>query len=63
MTTAGDANTTQAGMAAHVYLIHQIDGRSAFLQCDGEMMFVPQQGNLRLVTEFGRIDANPARSS
>ena len=32
MTTAGDANT-QAGMAAHVYLITRIDGRSAFLQC------------------------------
>jgi len=26
---------------------------------DGEMMFVPQQGNLRFVTEFGRIDIQP----
>src|SRR5277367_3612125 len=26
---------------------------------DGEMLFVPQQGDLRFVTEFGRIDAGP----
>ena len=30
-----------------------------FYNADGEMMFVPQQGNLRFVTEFGRIDAEP----
>ena len=30
-----------------------------FYNADGEMMFVPQQGNLRFVTEFGRIDIEP----
>src|SRR5207245_5544695 len=26
---------------------------------DGEMLFVPQQGSIRLATEFGRIDIEP----
>src|SRR6195952_243508 len=54
MTTAGDANT-QAGMAAHVYLITKSMVDQHFYNADGEMMFVLQQGNLRFVTEFGRI--------
>src|SRR5450432_4605436 len=58
MTTAGDANT-QAGMAAHVYLITQSMVDQHFYNADGEMMFVPQQEGLRFVTEFGRIDAEP----
>src|SRR5258708_6879296 len=58
MTTAGDANT-QAGMAAHVYLITKSMVDQHFYNADGEMLFVPQQGNLRFVTEFGRIDAEP----
>src|SRR5258708_39074697 len=58
MTTAGDANT-QAGMAAHVYLITKSMVDQHFYNADGEMMFVAQQGNLRFVTEFGRIDIEP----
>src|SRR5216683_61501 len=49
----------QAGMAAHVYLISQSMVDQHFYNADGEMMFVPQQGSLRFVTEFGRIDAEP----
>lgn len=59
MTTAGDANT-QAGMAAHVYLITASMVDQHFYNADGEMMFVLQQGNLRFVTEFGIISAEPA---
>src|SRR5258706_170184 len=58
MTTAGDVNT-QAGMAAHIFLITKSMVDQHFYNADGEMMFVPQQGNLRFVTEFGRIDAEP----
>jgi homogentisate 1,2-dioxygenase len=58
MTTAGDVNA-QAGMAAHVFLITQSMVDQHFYNADGEMLFVPQQGNLRFVTEFGRIDAEP----
>ncbi len=59
MTTAGDANT-QAGMAAHIYLITKSMVDQHFYNADGEMLFVLQQGNLRFVTEFGVIDAEPA---
>jgi homogentisate 1,2-dioxygenase len=58
MTTAGDVNT-QAGMAAHVFLITQSMVDQHFYNADGEMLFVPQQGNLRFITEFGRIDIEP----
>ena len=58
MTTAGDANT-QAGMAAHIYLITKSMVDQNFYNADGELMFVPQDGNLRLVTEFGIIDIEP----
>src|SRR3954452_16410171 len=58
MTTAGDANT-QAGMAAHVYLITKSMIDQHFYDADGELLFVPQQGKLRFVTEFGVIDIEP----
>lgn len=58
ITTAGDAGA-QSGMAAHVYLITRSDGDAFFYNADGEMLFVPQQGALRLATEFGRIDIAP----
>ena len=58
MTTAGDVNT-QAGMAAHVYLVTQSMENDYFYNADGEMLVVPQQGALRFFTEFGRIEAEP----
>jgi homogentisate 1,2-dioxygenase len=58
MTTAGDVHT-QTGMAAHVYLITRSMIDQHFYNADGEMLFVLQQGDLRFVTEFGRIDARP----
>ena len=58
MTTAGDAGT-QAGMAAHLYLVTQSMADEYFYNADGEMLIVPQQGELRLCTEFGIIDIEP----
>jgi homogentisate 1,2-dioxygenase len=58
MTTAGDAGT-QAGMGAHVYLVTRSMEDEYFFNADGEMLFVPQQGALRLWTEFGIIDIEP----
>ena len=58
MTTAGDANT-QLGMAAHVYLITKSMVDQHLYNADAEMLFVAQAGNLRFVTEFGRIDIEP----
>ena len=58
MTTAGDAGS-QAGMGTHVYLITRTVRDEYFYNADGEMLFVPQQGELRLATEFGIIDIEP----
>ena len=58
ITTAGDAGG-MAGMAAHVYLATRSMERETFYNADGEMLIVPQQGELRLRTEFGIIDLQP----
>ena len=42
----GDAEA-QTGIAAHVYLANRSMERRAFVNADGEMLFVPQQGRLR----------------
>jgi homogentisate 1,2-dioxygenase len=58
ITTAGDAGT-HSGMAAHVYLVTHSMADEYFYNADGELLFVPQQGWLRLWTEFGIIDIEP----
>jgi homogentisate 1,2-dioxygenase len=58
ITTAGDAGA-HAGMGAHVYLVTRSMEREYFYNADGEMLFVPQEGDLRLWTEFGIIDIEP----
>ncbi|HEX8078022.1 MAG TPA: homogentisate 1,2-dioxygenase, partial [Chthoniobacterales bacterium] len=58
ITTAGDAST-QAGMGAHVYFVTRSMENEYFYNADGEMLVVPQQGDLRFWTEFGIIDVEP----
>ena len=58
ITTAGDAGSS-AGMGAHVYIITRSMTDEYFYNADGEMLIVPQQGELRLCTEFGIIDVEP----
>ena len=49
----------QTGIAAHLVLMNRsMDGR-AFVNADGEMLVVPQQGSLSIVTELGVLDAKP----
>ena len=62
ITTAGDMGT-QAGMGAHVYLATRSMKDEYFYNADGELLFVPQQGRLRLWTEFGIIDVVPGEDS
>jgi homogentisate 1,2-dioxygenase len=62
ITTAGDAGS-QAGMGAHVYLVTRPMVDEYFYNADGEMLFVPQQGKLRLATEFGIIEIEPGEIS
>ncbi|MDA8051187.1 MAG: homogentisate 1,2-dioxygenase [Rhodospirillales bacterium] len=58
ITTAGDAGA-QSGMAVHVYLATRSMADEYFYNADGELLFVPQLGALRLWTEFGIIDIAP----
>ena len=58
VTTAGDAGS-QAGMAAHLYFATRSMEDEYFFNADAEMLLVPQQGALRLATEFGVIDIAP----
>jgi homogentisate 1,2-dioxygenase len=58
ITICGDAST-QTGMAAHIYHATRSMTDEAFWNADGEMLVVLQEGRLRFVTEFGRIDAEP----
>lgn len=58
ITTAGDAGT-RAGMAVHVYLATRSMRDEYFYNADGEMMVVPQKGELRIATEFGIIEVEP----
>ena len=58
ITTAGDGGT-QAGMGAHIYLVTRSMADEYFYDADGELLFVPQEGELRLWTEFGVIDIEP----
>jgi homogentisate 1,2-dioxygenase len=48
-----DAHT---GMAAHLYLANRSMQRRAFVNADGEMLILPQQGALRITTELGVLD-------
>ncbi len=58
ITTAGDA-AAMSGMSAHLYCANQSMQREYFYNADGELLFVPQQGRIRLATEFGILDLEP----
>ncbi|WP_375461614.1 homogentisate 1,2-dioxygenase [uncultured Enterovirga sp.] len=58
MTTAGDAGA-QSGMGAHLYFVTRSMQDEYVYNADAEMVLVPQEGELRLATEFGVIDIEP----
>jgi homogentisate 1,2-dioxygenase len=49
----------QTGMSAHLYAANASMSERYFYNADGEMLVVPQQGDLRFVTELGIIDIVP----
>ena len=51
--------SAHTGMAAHLVLANRSMGRKAFVNADGEMLVVPQQGRLAITTELGRLDVKP----
>jgi homogentisate 1,2-dioxygenase len=54
----GDAEA-QTGLSVHVYLATRSMERRAFVNADGEMLVVPQQGRLRVTTEMGVLEVAP----
>ncbi|UZW57796.1 homogentisate 1,2-dioxygenase [Sphingobium sp. JS3065] len=47
------------GLAVHLYAANRPMEKRAFTNADGEMLIVPQQGALRIVTEMGAMDVAP----
>ncbi len=55
---AGDA-AAQTGVGVHAYAADMSMERRAFSSADGELLIVPQEGAIRLVTELGRLTVEP----
>ena len=49
------------GVAVHIYRAAKDMDARAFVNADGEMLFIPQRGRLELLTEFGRIAVTPGQ--
>ena len=47
------------GQGVHLYTCNRSMQDRAFFNADGEMLIVPQEGAIRLVTELGRFDVTP----
>lgn len=54
----GDAEA-QTGVGSLMYLAGRSMERRAFVNADGEMLLVPQQGRLVITTELGVLDVKP----
>ena len=60
MVVNGDEQA-QVGIAAHLVLANRPMARRAFVNADGEMLIVPQQGRLRITTELGVLEVAPGQ--
>jgi len=58
ITTCGDASA-RTGIGVHLFLATRDMQQKCFWNADGELLVLPQQGFLRLRTEFGVIDIAP----
>lgn len=59
-TVAGSGESTlREGIATHVYAANASMTNKAFVNSDGEMLIVPQQGSLDIQTEFGPLFVQP----
>ncbi|HEY6662236.1 MAG TPA: homogentisate 1,2-dioxygenase [Sphingomicrobium sp.] len=47
------------GVAMHLYRATRSMENRLFVDADGEFLILPQSGDLRIVTEFGRLDVSP----
>jgi homogentisate 1,2-dioxygenase len=59
VTYGGNGNAAEgSGMAAHLYACDR-SMRRAVMNADGELLIVPQQGTLTLITELGVLEVPP----
>lgn len=62
MIVAGEGGpASQTGVAMHIYRASRDMVNRAFVSADGELLILPEQGSLRLLTEMGRIDVAPGQ--
>ncbi|OQW75743.1 MAG: homogentisate 1,2-dioxygenase [Proteobacteria bacterium ST_bin13] len=61
MLVAGHGPLSQTGVAVHLYACDTDMTDRAFVSGDSELIIVPQQGALTLLTEMGRIDITPGQ--
>ena len=54
----GDADA-QTGMATHIYVANKSMNKRALVNADGEMLIVPQFGELIITTEMGMLELAP----
>jgi len=47
------------GVAVHLYRASKSMTNRVFVDADGELLIIPQHGELRIVTELGRMDVSP----
>lgn len=60
VTWAGNGDVaTGSGQGIHLYHVDRSMQARAFVDADGELLIVPQQGRLQLFTELGRIELAP----
>ena len=55
---ATESGRRAAGASIHIYRANE-SMRRVFFNADAEMLIIPEQGSLRLATEFGLMDAAP----
>lgn len=59
-TVAANGNVLQReGSAVHIYDCNKGMDKTYFYNADGEMLLVPQEGHLVLLTEMGRLEIGP----
>ncbi len=59
VTYGGNGDPTSGGIGIHLYAANTGMTTRAFQNSDGEMLIVPQEGELHIATELGRMEVAP----